>query len=176
MSLANTITLSLIAAIADNGVIGRSGKLPWRLGSDLKRFRTLTMGHPLIMGRRTFDSIPRPLDGRDSIVVTRGNLSPDRGGLYFAPSLEAAVVLGEERAEARGVQEIFVIGGAGLFAKALPLAGRLYLTRVHGAPDGDVYWKPDLAGAWVERAREDRPASDRDEFPVTDLIMERIRA
>jgi dihydrofolate reductase len=176
MSPAHPITLSLIAAIADNGVIGRGSKLPWRLGSDLKRFRALTMGHPLIMGRRTLDSIPKPLDGRDSIVVTRRSLNLDRGGLYFVPSLEAAIVLGEERAEARGVQEIFVIGGAGLFAEALPLAGRFYLTRIHGAPDGDVRWEPDLAGSWVERAREDRPVSERDEFPVTDFIMERICA
>jgi dihydrofolate reductase len=176
MSPANPVTLSLIAAIADNGVIGRKGMLPWRLGSDLKRFRTLTMGHPLIMGRQTFDSIPKPLDGRDSIVVTRGTRSPDRSGLYFAPSLEAAIALAKERAEVRGVQEIFVIGGAGLFAEALPFAGRIYLTRVHGAPDGDVRWEPDLAGRWLERARMDRPASGRDEFPVTDLIMERIGA
>jgi dihydrofolate reductase len=176
MSPANPITLSLIAAIADNSVIGRAGRLPWRLGSDLKRFRALTMGHPLIMGRQTFDSIPKPLDGRDSIVVTRGSRSPDRSGLYFAPSLEAAIALAKECASTRGVQEIFVIGGAGLFAEALPFAGRIYLTRVHGAPEGDVRWEPDLSSGWVERTREDRPVSSRDEYPVTDLIMERIRA
>jgi dihydrofolate reductase len=176
MSGASPITLSLIAAIADNGVIGRQGGLPWRLGSDLKRFRALTMGHPLIMGRRTFDSIPKPLDGRDSIVVTRENRIPERGALYFAPSLGAALALAKERAGQRGVQEMFVIGGAGLFAEALPLAGRIYLTRVHGAPDGDTRWEPDLSYGWVERARTGRPASTRDEFPVTDLIMERVRA
>jgi dihydrofolate reductase len=176
MTPANPITLSLIVAIADNGVIGREGRLPWRLGSDLRRFRALTMGHPLIMGRQTFDSIPKPLDGRDSIVVTRKSRSPDRSELYFASSLEEAIALAGRRAEARGVQEIFVIGGAGLFARALPLAGRIYLTRVHGAPEGDIRWEPDLGSGWVERSREDRPASARDEFPVTDLIMERIRA
>jgi dihydrofolate reductase len=175
MSAPNPITLSLIAAIADNSVIGREGGLPWRLGSDLKRFRALTMGHPLIMGRRTFDSIPKPLDGRDSIVVTRESRVPDRSGLYFAPSLEAALALATDRAGVRGVQEVFVIGGAGLFAEALPLASRLYLTRVQGAPDGDTRWEPDLGG-WVERAREDRPISARDEFAVTDFIMERVRA
>jgi dihydrofolate reductase len=128
------------------------------------------------MGRQTFDSISKPLDGRDSIVVTRGSRRPDRGGLYFVSSLEAAIALAKERAEARGVQEIFVIGGAGLFAKAQPLASRIYLTRVHGAPEGDVHWEPDLSSGWVERAREDRPLTGRDEFPVTDLIMERQRA
>jgi dihydrofolate reductase len=176
MDIANPVTLSLIAAIADNGVIGRQGRLPWRLGSDLKRFRALTMGHPLIMGRQTFESIPKPLDGRDSIVVTRGSRSPDRCGLYFAPSLEAAVALAKERAATRGVQEIFVVGGARLFAEALPLAGRIYLTRVHAAPDGDIRWEPELGAGWAERARTDRPASARDEFPVTDLVMERMLA
>jgi len=176
MSIVNPITFSLIAAIADNGVIGRQGGLPWRLGSDLKRFRALTMGHPLIMGRQTFDSIPKPLDGRDSIVVTRGSRSPDRGGLYFVSTLEAAIALAKERAEARSVKEIFVIGGAHLFAATLPLASRIYLTRVHGAPDGDVRWEPDLGAGWVERTSEDRPASGRDEFPVTDLLMERVCA
>src|SRR5262249_8373345 len=159
-----------------NGVIGREGRLPWRLGSDLKRFRVLTMGHPLIMGRQTFDSIPKPLDGRDSIVVTRGNRSPDRSGLYFSPSLQDAIALAKARGRARGGQEIFVIGGAGLLAGALPLAGRIYLTRVHGTPDGDVRWEPDLSAGWAERSRVDRPISERDEFQVTDIVLERVRA
>jgi dihydrofolate reductase len=176
MSTPNPITLSLIVAIADNGVIGRDGKLPWRLGSDLKRFRALTMGHPLIMGRHTFKSIPKPLDGRDSIVVTRGNSSPDRSGLYFVPSLDSAIALAKERASARNVQQIFVIGGARIFAETLRLADRIFLTRVHGTPEGDVRWLPDLGTGWVELTRTDRPAGERDEFPVTDLIMERIRA
>jgi dihydrofolate reductase len=176
MSTANPVTLSLVAAIADNGVIGRSGGLPWRLGSDLKRFRALTMGHPLIMGRHTFESIPKPLDGRDSIVVTRANRSPDRSGLYFTPSLETAIALAKERAAARGVREIFVIGGARLFAEALPIAGRIYLTRVHGTPDGDVRWEPELSVGWIECSRVDRPETGRDEFQVTDIVLEPIRA
>lgn len=170
------LTLSLIVAVADNGVIGRAGGLPWRLASDLKRFRRLTMGHPLIMGRHTFKSIGKPLDGRDSIVVTRGKLPPDQGALYFAPSLEKAIELAKARAEARGAGQIFVIGGASLFAEALPLAHRIYLTRVHGSPEGDVRWNPQFGGEWVERAQEDQPASAKDEFAVTNLILERVRA
>ncbi len=169
-------TLALIAAIAANGVIGRAGGLPWRLGSDLRRFRRLTMGHPLIMGRKTFESIGKPLDGRDSIVVTRSAGTPDRSGLYFASSLEKAIARAQECAKARGVHEIFVTGGAALFAQALPLAQRIYLTRVHGTPDGGIRWEPDLSADWIERSREDRPASARDEFAVTDLILERSRA
>ena len=144
------IMLSLIVAVADNGVIGRGNALPWRLGSDLKRFRKLTMGHPLIMGRHTFESIGKPLDGRDSIVVTGGQPPAEVEGLFFAPSLEAAIGLAEARARARGVREAFIIGGARLFEQALPLAARIYLTRVHGSPDGDVYWNPQFGGEWTE--------------------------
>ena len=114
------ITLSLIVAVADNGVIGRGNALPWRLGSDLKRFRKLTMGHPLIMGRHTFESIGKPLDGRDSIVVTRGAPAAEGEGLFFAPSLEEAIGLAEARARGRGAGEVFIIGGARLFEHALP--------------------------------------------------------
>jgi dihydrofolate reductase len=166
-------TLSLVAAVADNGVIGRGNALPWRLGSDLKRFRKLTMGHPLIMGRHTFESIGKPLGGRDSIVVTRGAPPAGGEGLYFAPSLEDAVELAQTRARARGVPEVFVIGGACLFEQALPLARRVYLTRVHGAPAGDVYWKPQFGSEWVERSREVWPSGPTDEFAVTNLVLER---
>jgi dihydrofolate reductase len=167
-------TLSLIVAIAENGVIGREGALPWRLGSDLRRFRKLTMGHPIIMGRKTFEAIGKPLDGRDSIVVSRS-----KAGLkaiphvFAASSLEEALIVARTKAEARDVKEAFVIGGAELFEAALPCANRIYLTRVHGSPQGDVTWEPALGFEWKEVSREDRPASDRDEFPVADLILER---
>jgi dihydrofolate reductase len=167
--------LSLVVAVADNGVIGHAGALPWRLGGDLKRFRKLTMGHPLIMGRRTFESIGKPLDGRDSIVVTSKAQTADRPDLYFVPSLGKALELAEARAKARGVQEVFVIGGATLFTQALPLAERIYLTQVHAAPEGDVRWNPEFASEWAERMREDWPAGARDEFPVTGIVLERVR-
>jgi len=169
-------TLSLIVAVAENGVIGRAGTLPWRLGSDLKRFRQLTMGHPLIMGRQTFESIGKPLDGRDSIVVTSAVKPANRRGLFFVSSLEDAIAVAQSCARERGVREVFIIGGARLFAQALPSAGRIYLTQVHGSPDGDVRWRPEFGSEWVERSRADRPASTRDEFAVTDLVLERVRA
>ncbi len=167
--------VSLIVAAAENGVIGREGKLPWRLGSDLRRFRKLTMGHPLIMGRKTFEAIGRPLDGRDNIVVTRGEIADGElaDGVFKTPSLEAALTLARKQARVRGVKEAFVIGGADLFAQALPHASRIYLTQVHARPDGDVRWKPPQGGGWMEVARQDRPASERDEFPVTDVILQR---
>ncbi|HMO86745.1 MAG TPA: dihydrofolate reductase, partial [Lacipirellulaceae bacterium] len=121
--------VSLIAAVADNGVIGRDGGLPWRLSADLQRFKRLTMGHPLIMGRRTWEALGRPLPGRTSIVVTRQ--SP-----YAAPQAEVQITgsLDDALAAAArapgGDQEAFVIGGAEIYALALPRADRLYLTRV----------------------------------------------
>jgi dihydrofolate reductase len=173
------VKLSLVVAMADNGVIGRGGKLPWRLAGDLRRFRKLTMGHPLIMGRKTFESIGKPLDGRDTIVVTRGRLDRTalaRDDIFIVPSLDNAIAVAKACAAAREVAEIFVIGGLEVFARALPLASRIYLTRVHGSPDGDVRWEPSLGSAWIERSREDRPAGPRDEFPVTDLMLERIKS
>ncbi len=166
-------TLSLVVAVADNGVIGRAGRLPWHLRSDLKRFRQLTMGHPVIMGRHTFQSIGKPLDGRDSIVVTSANGVQAAEGIYFVASLQEAIALAKERATARGVYESFVIGGARLFSEALPLAQRIYLTRVHGAPKGDVRWRPSLGEDWGETSRALRPAGAHDEFAVTDLILEK---
>jgi dihydrofolate reductase len=166
-------SLSLIVAIADNGVIGRGNALPWRLGSDLKRFRKLTIGHPLIMGRHTFESIGKPLDGRDSIVVTRGEPAAEGEGLYFLPSLEQAVELAQARSRVRGVSEIFIIGGARLFEQALPLARRIYLTRVHGLPEGDVFWEPQFGSEWAERSRDEQPSGPKDEFAVTNLVLER---
>ena len=174
MTTSAEFTLSIIVAIADNGVIGRNGELPWRLWSDLRRFRKLTMGHPLIMGRKTFEAIGKPLDGRDSIVVSRSNLSVTLNpNVFAASSLEEALTIARGQAKARGVNEAFVIGGAELFEAALPHANRIYLTRVNATPEGDVSWEPALGRAWNEVLREDRPASDRDEFPVTDVILER---
>ena len=174
MTTSAAFTLSLVVAIAENGVIGRKGKLPWRLGSDLRRFRKLTMGHPLIMGRKTFEAIGKPLDGRDSIVVSRGGMKPGAGpGIFAAFSLEEALALARTQAQARGVTGAFVIGGAELFEAALPHANRIYLTRVHGLPEGDVYWEPPFSNDWIEICRKEYPASDRDEFPVTDVILER---
>jgi dihydrofolate reductase len=172
----NEFKLSLIVAVARNGVIGREGGLPWRLGSDLRRFRKLTMGHPLIMGRNTYESIGKLLDGRDSIVVTSARGAEGRESLYFVSSLAEAMLTARKAAKLRGVKEIFVIGGAKLFAEALPQAQRIYLTLVHGSPEGDVRWKPDFGAGWLERSKVERPASERDEFAVTDFVLERAGA
>ena len=140
------ITLHL--ARADNGVIGRDGGLPWRLPADLKRFKTQTMGKPMIMGRKTFESFPAPLPGRRHIVLTR-----DAG--WSAPGAETVGDVAEAIALA-AAPEIAVIGGAQIFALFLPQADQVQLTEVHASPAGDVVVPP-FAG-WREVAREDHPA------------------
>src|SRR5262245_55123327 len=131
--------ISIVVAVADNGVIGRDGSLPWRISSDLKTFRRLTMGKPLIMGRRTFQSLKKPLDGRDNIVVTRNRgYLPD--GAIIAHDFPTALEVARACAIGRGVEEIAVIGGTAVFEAALPLAERIYKTEVHGNPDGDAFF------------------------------------
>ena len=183
MSEQSSCLVSYIVAVADNGVIGRGGRLPWRLKSDLRRFRQLTMGHPLIMGRKTFDSIGRPLDGRASIVLSRSgavkmqagpNASAPDSVLYVA-SWPQALEVAAAWAQSHGVHEIFVIGGVSLFEAALHECGRIYLTRVHGAPEGDVSWMAPSAGdEWREISRAERAAGPEDEFPVTDILLGRV--
>src|SRR5262245_37513826 len=125
--------ISLIAAMAENGVIGRGGQLPWRLEADLARFKQLTMGHTVIMGRKTWESIGRPLPGRRMIVVTRqGRYAAD--GIEVAGNLEAAL----EAARVAGEEEAFIIGGAEVYRQALPLADRLYMTLVLAEIEGDT--------------------------------------
>ncbi len=141
--------LVLIYARAENGVIGRDNALPWRISADLKRFKALTMGKPMIMGRKTFDSLGKPLPGRRHIVLTRD-------AAWHAEGAEP-VRTAEEALAAAGPGEVAVIGGAEIFALFLPLADRVELTEVHGAFAGDTHMPP-LGGEWHESAREDHPA------------------
>ncbi len=158
--------VSIIVAVADNGVIGRDGGLPWRLSSDLKRFKSLTMGHHLVMGRRTWESIGRALPGRTSIVLSGHSSLELPEGVLRAGSMEAALAL------AAGDEEVFVIGGAAVYRAALPSADRLYLTRVHATVAGDTTLELDLAG-WRRIAHEEHPGGGRDEHPTTFEVWER---
>ena len=164
--------ISLIVAVAKNGVIGRDGGLPWRLSSDLKTFRRLTMGKPLIMGRRTFQSLPKALDGRDNLVVTRDASFKAPGAEVFTalgPALQRARAL----ASARNTDEIMVIGGANLYAQVLPRADRVYWTEVDAKPDGDTYFPPLDRARWIESSREAIPRGPRDDHAATLLILDR---
>jgi dihydrofolate reductase len=146
----NLPPLCLVVARAANGVIGADGGLPWRLPEDLKRFKQITMGKPCIMGRKTWESLPKkPLPGRRNIVVTR-QAGYAAEGATVVPSFEAAL----EAAAREHPPEIMVIGGAGIFAAALPLAGRVYLTEVHADPGGDVCLAAFDPQVWQEKARE----------------------
>ena len=166
--------LALIAAVAENGVIGAKNALPWRVKNDFRRFRALTMGKPLIMGRKTFESIGRPLDGRDNIVLTRKPSAAIEGALV-AGSLEEAFAIARDRAAERGVDEIFVIGGGELFREALPLAQRLYLTHIEAAPDGDAYFPHVPPEEWMETARELITPSEGDTARAVHAVYERHR-
>ena len=144
--------ISLILARADNGVIGCKGRLPWRLPDDLRRFKSLTMGKPCIMGRKTWESLPKkPLPGRTNIVVTRGRGFTAQGAVVVH-SFEEAI----DRAQKESPAEIMVIGGAEIFAAALPRVTRSYLTEIHAAPQGDVRFASFAPQQWREIAREDR--------------------
>ncbi len=164
--------ISLVVAIAENGVIGRDGGLPWHLSSDLKTFRRITMGKPVIMGRRTFQSLKKPLDGRDNIVVSRDiGFQPD--GAIVERDLKAALARASACAEARGVGEIMVIGGTGVFTEALPFARFIYKTEVHARPEGDAYFPDADWSQWEEVARSPLPKGPRDEFAATFVMLER---
>lgn len=162
----------MVVAIARNGVIGRDGGLPWQMPSDLKTFRRLTMGKPMIMGRRTFASLGRPLDGRDNLVVTR-DPGFTAAGIEVFPSFEAAVARAGELARMRGADEIMVIGGGELYRSAWPAAQRLYLTEIEADVDGDTRFPEFDRTQWHETAREPIPRGPKDEFAATLVTLER---
>ena len=164
--------LTLVMAIAANGVIGRNGELPWRLSSDLKRFKSATMGKPVLMGRKTWLSLPRkPLPGRQNLVLSRDGNFRAQGGLSFT-SLDAMLAAGRAMAEREGVDEVCVIGGALLFEQTLPCAERIVLTQVELAPDGDARFALDLRG-WREVSREDVAAGPDDDADFVVRVLEK---
>ena len=165
--------IALIVAVAENGVIGRGGGMPWHIPSDLKTFRRLTLGKPVIMGRKTFASLGKPLPGRDNIVVTR-----DRGfsadGVEVAADLAAALALAQASATRLQTDEAMVIGGAEIYRLALPKAARIYLTRVHAQPTGDTYFPALSMVEWRLASSQPIRTTEKDEFPCTLLVYDRI--
>lgn len=168
----NDTLVSLIVAVSENGVIGRAGGLPWRLSSDLKTFRKLTMGKPIIMGRKTFQSIGRPLDGRENIVVTR-DPAFDAAGVSTCETVADALTLARILAKTSGADEIMVIGGAEVYEAAFPVADRIYLTRVHADIEGDRHFAPLDAREWRETSAEPLPQGPRDDHASTLFIYDR---
>src|SRR5579871_3863608 len=166
------VPLVLVAAIAENGVIGRAGGLPWRLRTDLKRFRALTTGHPVVMGRRTYLSIGKPLKDRTNIVISRDPHFA-AAGVVVASSLETALEVAEGDALRRGAAAIVVGGGAGIYSRTIKMAARLEITRVHVRPEGDTVFPEIDPAQWREAARQDFAAGPGDDAPFTTLTYER---
>ena len=159
------IAVVLFAAVAANGVIGRDNALPWRLSSDLKRFKALTVGKPVVMGRKTYRSIGKPLPGRTNIVASREASFCAPGVLVG--DLDAAMALARGDALRRGADEIVVIGGTDIFTQTMPLADRLEITHVHARPEGDTFFPTIASKQWREGARSEHPAGPRDEAAFT---------
>jgi dihydrofolate reductase len=165
------VIISMIVAMDEKRGIGKAGGLPWRLSSDLKRFRDLTMGHHIVVGRKTFESIGRPLPGRQMIVVTRNqNFQPE--GVFVVRSLDAAVSLARDRGE----RELFICGGAQIYSQALEAANRIYLTQVHADVNADTFFPELDYSDWAEIESSRIPASEKDQFPSTFKVLERVRS
>jgi dihydrofolate reductase len=167
MSIAAALPrLECVVAIARNGVIGRAGGLPWRLSADLRHFREITWGHPMLMGRRTWESIGRPLPGRRSLVLSRDALFTPDGATRVGSLAEAC-------AEAAPARTVMVIGGAEIYALCLPFSTRLHITEVDAEPLGDAYFPQLQASEWREVDRRAYPRDERNQYPFSFVTLER---
>ncbi|KAB0266995.1 dihydrofolate reductase [Microvirga brassicacearum] len=169
-----TPTLILVVAAADNGVIGRDNHLLWRLKTDLKRFRALTWGKPMIMGRKTFQSIGKPLPGRETVVLTR-DPAFEAAGTHAARTWDDAVAQTNALAQSMGANEVAIVGGAEIYALALPHVQKIFLTKVHAAPEGDAVFPALDPSVFREFGRQDHPKGPDDEHPFTFIDLERRR-
>jgi dihydrofolate reductase len=165
--------IALVVAIADNGIIGRGGVLPWHLPDDLRHFKAVTLDKPVLMGRRTHEAIGKPLSGRRNLVMSHHAAAVGSGHsgteVEFVPSLTAALQL------VGPVAELCVIGGAQIYALALPVATRIYLTHVHAAVEGDVHFPLSYWGEWHEAERSEHPADARHAYAMSFVRLERTR-
>jgi dihydrofolate reductase len=171
----SSLRILLIAAVAENGVIGRGNTLPWRLKSDMRHFRDVTMGKPVVMGRKTFASIGRSLRGRTTIVVTRDH-SFAAPGTVVAPSLDVALAVARGDALRRGADTIAIAGGAEIYAQALPLATHLIITRIHRRADGDAVFPEIDPKLWHESTRSEHQPAAEDDAPFAFVTYQRAQA
>ena len=161
------VKLSLIVATSENDVIGNKNSLPWHLPADLLHFKKITMGHPVLMGRKTFESIGKPLTGRTNIIITRQE-GYEKPGCITAQSIDEAINLCMEE------DEVFIIGGADIIAQSLDRVEKVYLTRIHEAFDGDTFLPPFLPARWKESRREDRGPDEKNDYAFSFIELERI--
>ena len=170
-----TVTVSMIVAMANNRVIGVDNQLPWRLPADLKHFKAMTMGKPIIMGRKTWESIGRPLPGRRNIVISRQS-NYSAAGADVVASLSAGLELACAHAGAEGLAEVVVIGGEAIYRSALNKAQKIYLTEIDLSVEGDA-WFPELDGAeWQETIRECYPVTNPEDLAYSFVTLERVSA
>jgi dihydrofolate reductase len=168
--------LSCIAAVAENRVIGHHNDLPWRLPEDLKRFKKLTMGHSIIMGRKTFESIGNPLPNRTSIVITRDTGFSAFGAIVVSSFPDAVRRADDIAQDADGSLESFVIGGATVFREALSRCERLYLTHVHAAVKGNILFPEMNMNEWHILHKKSHPADKKNDYPTTFAVYERVKS
>lgn len=167
-----SIRISLVVAAARNGVIGAGGNLAWRISDDLKWFKSVTMGKPMVMGRKTFESIGKALPGRDNIVVTRApDFSAER--VFIARSLDSAVALARYCAHVSGVDELCIIGGGDIYAQSIDRAGRIYLTRVDAEVEGDVFFPSIDSADWDEKKTGGAEKNTQNEYACEFFILDR---
>jgi dihydrofolate reductase len=164
---------ALVVAVARNGIIGEHNGLPWKLPSELRRFRQITLGHPCLMGRKTWEGLKGPLKGRDNIVLTRGSAIA-REGVLTVRSLAEGLAVGRQLAGQRGASWVMVIGGGEVYAQALPLANRLYLTQVDMDAVGDTSFPALDPGQWHETTRESHAVESGDSCGYVMLTLDRI--
>lgn len=166
------LTICHVVAIAKNNVIGMDGDMPWKLSTDLKRFKRDTMGKPIIMGRKTFESIGRALPGRLNIVISRSDFVAD--DIVHANSIEAALFLAEGWAKENGAEEICIIGGGQIYAATLPMASKLYVTHVMAEPEGDTVYPAIQDAQWRPVEREEVPLGEKDTAETLYIVYERV--
>lgn len=159
--------VSIIVAVADGGVIGGKNSLLWHISEDMRMFKRVTSGHPVVMGRKTFESLGRPLPNRTNVVITR-NQDFEAGGVMVAGSLEEAVAMFSD------TEEVFVIGGGEIYRQAMPLAGRLYLTRIHAKYAGDTFFPECDSAEWTPVSSEYHERGENFTHPFEFLVYERI--
>ncbi|MCK9183216.1 MAG: dihydrofolate reductase [Fibrobacteraceae bacterium] len=159
--------ISAIVAVSENNVIGKNGHLPWHLSQDLKRFKAITSGHHILLGRKNYEDIGRPLPNRVNLVLTR-DVSFSAPGCTVCHSLKEAFKVAEDAGES----ELFIIGGAQIYASAMPFVKKLYLTRVQAETDGEVLM-PQIGGGWKLISEEKVPKTEKDDFPCVFRVLER---
>ena len=159
--------LSIIVALSENNVVGKQNKLPWKLSADLKRLKAITMGHHLIMGRKTWESLGRPLPGRVNVVITSDKNYKAEGGIVVHSLKEALNVSSQD-------DEVFIFGGGIIFKEAFPIVDRIYMTRVHAYVEGDTYFPDFNLKDWKEISREDFKADEKNQYDYSFITLDKI--